>query len=160
MIRTFRSAAVAGVLALATLGAAENVRAAAPVKNDAPEMLDSVTEAQARAILGEIGVGFEKVKPNLYRTSVDGQYVVLIVEAGVITIATGFQDLGVSLKEVNTWNRSKRFAKLYLDEDNDPILMADLEINGGISLTHLKDWAKTYKLCLKLFRESMKGKMH
>jgi len=158
MTRTFRSAVVAGLMTLVTLGAAENGRAAAPKKNDSPEMIDAVTEAHARAILGEIGTGFEKIKTGVYRTDVDGQPVVLIVEDGVVTIATSFE-MGVSLKEVNKWNRSKRFARLYLDEDNDPILTADLELSSGVTLDSVKEWAKTYKLCLTIFRGTMKGKM-
>ncbi len=159
MTRTFRSALVAGFVTLATLGAADNLRAAAPVKNESPEMLDALSEAQAKAVLGEIGTGFEKIKPGLYRTSIDGFNVVLIVDNGCVTIAVAFADLGVSLKEVNKWNRSKRFARLYLDEDDDPILTADLELNGGVTLDNVKEWAKTYKICLTIFRAAMKGKM-
>ncbi len=32
------------------------------------------------------------------------------------------------------WNYSYRFAKVYLDDDLDPVLESDLDLSGGVNL--------------------------
>lgn len=39
-----------------------------------------------------------------------------------------------SLEKINQWNRDKRFAKAYLDKENDPIIEMDVDLeDGGMS---------------------------
>ena len=40
----------------------------------------------------------------------------------------------VSLQTVNDWNYNYRFAKVYLDDDLDPVLESDLDLAGGVDL--------------------------
>jgi hypothetical protein len=37
----------------------------------------------------------------------------------------------VNLDAVNQWNRDKRFARAYLDHDNDPVLAMDVDLDDG-----------------------------
>ena len=40
----------------------------------------------------------------------------------------------VALDLINTWNRTQRFARAYLDKENDPILEMDVDLDdGGLS---------------------------
>ncbi|HVR89575.1 MAG TPA: YbjN domain-containing protein [Novosphingobium sp.] len=37
----------------------------------------------------------------------------------------------VALELINTWNRTQRFARAYLDRENDPILEMDVDLDDG-----------------------------
>ena len=52
----------------------------------------------------------------------------------------------VALDQINSWNRSQRFGRAYLDKENDPILEMDLDLDdGGISplllIDNIEFWA-------------------
>ncbi|HEU0134455.1 MAG TPA: YbjN domain-containing protein [Allosphingosinicella sp.] len=52
----------------------------------------------------------------------------------------------VGLEKINEWNRTKRFARAYLDKEDDPILEMDLDLDdGGLShalfVDNLQFWA-------------------
>ncbi|WP_293177723.1 YbjN domain-containing protein [Oceanithermus sp.] len=52
-----------------------------------------------------------------------------------LQLYTAFATEGrVSLQTVNDWNYSYRFAKVYLDDDLDPVLESDLDLAGGVDL--------------------------
>ncbi|AFV77230.1 hypothetical protein Theos_2239 (plasmid) [Thermus oshimai JL-2] len=38
-----------------------------------------------------------------------------------------------SLERINAWNRERRFSRAYLDEEGDPVLEADLDLEGGVA---------------------------
>ena len=47
---------------------------------------------------------------------------------------------GPALGAINGWNRRKRFVKAYLDEEGDPGISMDLNLDfGGISQTLFQD---------------------
>jgi hypothetical protein len=47
-----------------------------------------------------------------------------------ISFVTGFTDLdNVSLPRINDWNRQNRFARAYLDEERDPMLVMDVDLD-------------------------------
>ena len=52
----------------------------------------------------------------------------------------------VSLERINTWNNTKRFARGFLDKENDPILEMDVDLDdGGVSallfIDNIEFWA-------------------
>ena len=51
-----------------------------------------------------------------------------------IIFATGFTDVDATLAKVNEWNAANRFARAYLDSEQDPVLRMDLDLdNQGLS---------------------------
>jgi len=36
-----------------------------------------------------------------------------------------------SLEQINSWNKTKRFGRAYLDKENDPILVMDVDLDDG-----------------------------
>jgi hypothetical protein len=52
----------------------------------------------------------------------------------------------VDLPKINEWNRTKRFARAFLDKENDPILEMDVDLDdGGLSsalfIDNIEFWA-------------------
>lgn len=51
-----------------------------------------------------------------------------------------------NLDQVNDYNRQKRFGKVYLDKDGDPVIQFDVNLQNGVSRGNLEetfDWWKT-----------------
>lgn len=44
---------------------------------------------------------------------------------------TGFADMVVPLEKINEWNRDHRFARAFLDDESDPVLEMDLNLDAG-----------------------------
>lgn len=49
-----------------------------------------------------------------------------------------------TLRSVNDWNRTKKFTKSYLDNDGDPVLEMDLDLDGGVTIAKIKDSILTF----------------
>jgi len=52
---------------------------------------------------------------------------------------------------INSWNRDKRFAKAYLDDEGDAILEMDTVLSGGVSLANLHEVFAYWRLTLNQF---------
>jgi hypothetical protein len=46
----------------------------------------------------------------------------------------------VTMAKVNQWNSSSRFARAYVDDDGDPILEADLDMDGGAPMEAVENF--------------------
>lgn len=46
---------------------------------------------------------------------------------------------GLTLAKANEWNRKNRYLKVYLDDDGDPYVQYDVNVNAGRTLSGLDD---------------------
>lgn len=60
-----------------------------------------------------------------------------------------------SLADMNTWNRSKRYGKAYLDSDNDPVLEMPVNIKHGVAQRNLEDSFNWWKVALRGFKKDV-----
>jgi len=60
-------------------------------------------------------------------------------------------DYNTTLEKVNEWNKNYKYAKIYLDEDNDMVLELDLDLTGGVTIARVKDFLLTFKVVLTAF---------
>jgi hypothetical protein len=58
-----------------------------------------------------------------------------------------------SLAAVNAWNRERRFARAFLDDEQDPHLQMDVDLDGGVTRAHLVETLSTWRAVLTLFAE-------
>jgi len=59
----------------------------------------------------------------------------------------------VNLRDVNEWNRTKRFVNAYLDSDDDPNLEMSVNLDSGVSRGNLDDTFDRWTVTLKQFKE-------
>lgn len=59
-------------------------------------------------------------------------------------MVSAFADTRATLQDVNTWNQEKRFARAYLDTDGDPVVEAELDLAGGVTIARVKDFIQTF----------------
>jgi hypothetical protein len=142
-----------------TLLAALTVAAAPGSANKSAETADVIEKISAGK-LERIVQSFREVKNfeergnNKYYFELEGFKVFVFSTGNTLQLYALFTGR-VSLSRINEWNKNKRFAKAYLDKDNDPILESDLELTGGVTEQNIKEWIKTYYLCLKGFRDHL-----
>jgi hypothetical protein len=67
----------------------------------------------------------------------------------------GFSDAkNVSLDRLNQWNKDKRFARAYLDDEGDPVLEMDVDVDfSGIPRENLGETFNTWASLMDSFRE-------
>ena len=46
-----------------------------------------------------------------------------------VSFVTGFTDVDATLDQVNDWNRKNRFARAYIDAEDDPVLKMDVDLD-------------------------------
>jgi len=67
----------------------------------------------------------------------------------------GFTDAkGLSLDRLNEWNKTKRFARAYRDDESDPVLEMDVDVDfAGIPRENLGETLNTWASLMDSFRE-------
>ena len=59
----------------------------------------------------------------------------------------------MTMDQVNTWNREFRFGKVYLDDENDPFLEMDVNLDYGVSEGNFLDTLDWWTVVLGRFEE-------
>lgn len=72
-----------------------------------------------------------------------------------IELVAGWSGKKVTLETVNRWNIKKRFAKAFLDTDNDPMLHLDVNLSSGVSEQNLEDTFKKWIRLLDQFEAEL-----
>jgi Putative bacterial sensory transduction regulator len=66
---------------------------------------------------------------------------------------TGFADMAVPLDKLNKWNSAHRFARTYLDDETDPVMEMDINLDyGGVSEANFIDTFTIWLDLLSQFR--------
>ena len=61
-----------------------------------------------------------------------------------------------TLRQINDWNIKRKFCKAYLDNDGEPALDMDLDLEGGVTEARIKDAIKTYSELVGMFIQHLK----
>jgi hypothetical protein len=59
---------------------------------------------------------------------------------------------GISLERINAWNRDKRYGSAYLDDENDPWLQMDLDLEGGATTGQVTEYVELWDTLLGQFQ--------
>jgi len=59
-----------------------------------------------------------------------------------------FGDGNATLKKINEWNRTKRYSRTYLDDEGDPHLELDLDLEGGVTRARIVDFLSTCRVSM------------
>jgi hypothetical protein len=77
--------------------------------------------------------------------TIEGYKTTLIISTDKKSVQfyASFGDGNATLKKVNEWNKGKKYSKSYLDDDGDPVLELDLDLEGGVTRERIVDYLKT-----------------
>jgi hypothetical protein len=146
--RSTRGVALATFAAAGLLALAATARPAA-----AQEIMSSVSGSHMEKILTGMGIDFEKKNDTAWRLDLDGKKVLLIMgnDNTDAQLYIGFGDTKVSPSQMNQWNKDHRFSRAYADDDNNPVLEADLDFAGGTTDDIIVAWIKLYSAQVKSY---------
>ncbi len=65
----------------------------------------------------------------------------------------GFKGDSVPLSRINEWNRNMRFSRAYLDDEKDPVIELDLDLEGGIQRKNISAFFRLVRASVLKFRE-------
>lgn len=65
---------------------------------------------------------------------------------------------GISLERVNEWNKGYRFGRVYQDEENDPILELDLDVEHGCNTEAIDNILERWFALITTFDEFLDEK--
>lgn len=101
--------------------------------------------------------GYSAVKnidDGVIRIKVDGRpYMLFNQEDGDLQAYYAISGPRISYRDINTWNRTRRLSRAYLDSDLDPVLEADLLANGGLTGENVTEFFKVFNGSVMQFRD-------
>lgn len=59
---------------------------------------------------------------------------------------------GIGLQRINAWNRDKRYGSAYLDDEEDPWLQMDLDLEGGATTGQVTEYVELWDTLLGQFQ--------
>ena len=96
----------------------------------------------------------EVVEPTVIEITIDGlDYYLFVYDDGDLQLWFGLTDYDVGIEDMNEWNRTRRLTRAYIDDENDPILEADLLANAGYTAKQLSEWVSVFDGISRAFRD-------
>lgn len=126
-----------------------------PMNALANELARGYSDNELMQILTSDGyTAVSQIEDGMIRIKIDGRsYILFNKPDGDLQLYYAITGVDISYVDVNEWNKTKRLSKAYLDNDNDPVLEADLLANGGISHKHVTEFFDIFLLSVSSFRE-------
>jgi hypothetical protein len=144
--------------AIAKVPAARSESTSAMAKPAPAGIVTKLSNAQAAAVLKRMGFEYETIAkdPSSFIFSIDGYKVVLVNYPNSLQLSAVFSfDGKVSLENINTWNREKRFSRAYIDSEKDAVIESDLDLEGGVSNEAIDEFIRTFRASLGDFAKQI-----
>jgi hypothetical protein len=142
--------ALARKLAVALLGLSLSLTAIAET-----ELKKHYADDELIGILKDHGYRLvEKSEDRVLTLEVGGlTYVLYIYDDDDLQLYFGLTGYVVTPESVNEWNRTKRLARAYIDQVNDPVVESDLLANAGYTEQQLIEFVNVFDLVARDFRQ-------
>ncbi len=122
---------------------------------DETSLQKEYTDEELIAILEAGGYrSVQLVEDRAISIKLDGMtYMLYVYEDDDLQLYFGVTGYDIDVEAINDWNRSRRLSRAYLDDENDPILEADLLANAGYSEEQLLEWIEVFSWATTDFRQ-------
>ena len=119
------------------------------------ELQKSYTDEELVEILNEDGYRAVDISEERVITiRIDGlTYVLFVYEDDDLQLYFGVTGYEVDADAMNTWNRTKRLSRAYIDDENDPVLEADLLANAGYTKEQFLEWLEVFNFSAREFQQ-------
>jgi len=96
----------------------------------------------------------ELTEERVIKIRVDGlPYFLYIYDDDDLQLYFGLTGYSVDVNAMNDWNRTRRLSRAYIDDENDPVLEADLLANAGYTKEQFLEWFKVFTYSVLEFRQ-------
>jgi hypothetical protein len=120
-------------------------------------VINKMTPSDVEELLRDMGYEFERLsgENTAYRFQLAGRPVVIFLSRTGMNLQlwTYLTGRKVSLDQINSWNRSKRFSRAYLDDDGDPNVEYDIDLEGGVTLGAVREGIETFEAVVTAFKD-------
>ena len=147
------------LLLLATLWPLGGIFAAA----SAQDLITALAPDEVERLLAEGKYRYERVNAEdgstYFRLRLAGYMAFLFVDdcqqdrgCTTLQLYAGFSmETKPSLEQINQWNREHRFSRAYLDDENDPVLEWELDLEGGVTARAILGFIDLFEVSLREF---------
>lgn len=146
-----------GGLATAAMIASSTIATAEITATDANVVMKAMQDFGLVATMGVDGQGDPKVSSRVSDTKFSVYFYGCQDNdnCSSILIKAGYDlNNGISALKVNEWNREKRFAKAYIDDEGDPFLEMDVNLDfDGVGNKNFEDTLDWWRLLVEDFEE-------
>jgi hypothetical protein len=125
---------------------------AAEIRAEQGEIIKELSVTNTERILEAMKVEYTEVSAGTYRFNLGGYKTLLFNKGKNLQFYASFKKK-TTLGRINDWNAGKRYTRAYLDKDGDPVLEADLDLEGGVSYGAVAEFFKTWVTSVKLFTQ-------
>jgi hypothetical protein len=137
---------------LSLLAVVTSLVALPALRADQGEIIRELDAPSVEQILAAMKMDYTQIKPGIYSFSLGGYKTLLFNKGKNIQFYASFKKR-VPLTRINEWNAGKRYTRAYLDKDGDPVLEADLDLEGGVSPRALLEFIKMWVTSVQLFTQ-------
>jgi hypothetical protein len=124
----------------------------------AQEVLSEVSTAQLQKLLEGMGYEVQQTKEDVLQFAIEGHTALIINKKTNLQLYSYFEKKKkMDLKKVNEWNATKRFSRVYLDQDGDAVIEWDVDLEGGTTAGGIKESIRTYRLAVMAFVRFLNG---
>lgn len=161
MNRTLRRACrIAAIVCLAAPWCSTHRSAAAPaeVEPATHEILTSIDNGFLLEIMHDEGYTADVNDKGVVIWKVEGYRAQVFISKNGgdnMQFHTAFGDSNATAAKVNRWNATKRYSKTYLDDDGDPHLELDLDLDGGVTRARIVDYLRTCRQSFDVWRREV-----
>jgi len=101
-----------------------------------------------------VGEGFIPMAMDARRVTVikDARVMVFAISDQTLSFYYAVANVPLAPAQINAWNRGFRFSRAYLDDDGDPSLETDLDLEGGVTRGAVTEWVRTNWYLSTMFR--------
>lgn len=148
-----RRTALAGLLTAGGIGLSTTRQSVAADEFSEETVVKEASSQLVEGLLEALDLEFEEKENGTYAFEMDGTKTVLFNKGKDAQLYCGFTGKRVTLSRINEWNRKKRFSRAYLDQDNDAVLEADIDFEGGVTGETLLRFFRIFALSAKEFQK-------
>ena len=120
--------------------------------SDGSGVIKMLTPKQAEQILRGMGFEVEQPKEGVFVIPLAGYKALLFVSKNrtSLQLYAGFKKKA-SVAKVNEWNKSKRFSRAYIDDEGDPVIESDLDLEGGTTVGAIQEFIRTFRISVDAY---------
>ena len=141
----------AALLAIPSVASAQMVQARSP-----QTVVEALQSGGYKAILSKDSTG----DPKIESASSGARFFINFYgckenyNCTTVTFYAGWSGRNVSLSQINEWNKNKRFSRVYLDKDGDPVMEFDVDLDdGGMSQALFIDNVEFWEVSIGGFKK-------
>ncbi len=131
----------------------------APAADDA--IITDIAAQRLAEILAQEGYGVAATHvagdDSVIHVKMNGNSVLLVLGDSGTTLqaCAAFGGTAANWRNINLWNKSKRFSRAYLDDEGDPVLESDINLEGGVTERAIAKFLKVYSISMAAFEQEV-----